>query len=115
MSRGQMSMEDIIVALINEKLFGMVECDIRVPDRLPAHLSHPTMTHYEYFSEMSPLFCTSDIPFDVIGHHMQNHAKYFHLSDKLRRLLVGGMRARQLIIATLLLKWFISHGLDVTK
>lgn len=25
------------------------------------------------------------------------------------------MRARQLLIATLLLKWYISHGLDVTK
>lgn len=48
-----MSMEDIIVAVINEKLFGMVVCDISVPDRWPAHLSHPTMTHYEYFSEMT--------------------------------------------------------------
>lgn len=66
-------MEDIIVAVMNENLFGMVECDIRVPVRQPTHLRHPTMTSYEYFSEMSPLFCTSDIPFDVRGHHMQNH------------------------------------------
>lgn len=73
------------------------------------------MTSYEYFSEMSPLFCTSDIPFDVRGHHMQNHAKRFHLSNKLHRLLIGGMRARQLLIATLLLKWYISNGLEVTK
>lgn len=71
MSRRQMSPEDIIVAVMTEKLFGMVECDIRVPDMWPAHFSHPTMTPYEYFSEMSPLFCTTDIPFDVIGHHMQ--------------------------------------------
>lgn len=67
-----MSPEDIIVAVMTEKLFGMVECDIRVPDMWPAHFSHPTMTPYEYFSEMSPLFCTTDIPFDVIGHHMQS-------------------------------------------
>lgn len=46
-------MEDIIVAVINEKLFGMVECDISVPDTWPAHLRHPTMTHYEYFSDMT--------------------------------------------------------------
>lgn len=46
---------------------------------------------------------------------MQNHAKRFHLSDKLRRLLIGGMQARQLLIGTLLLKWYKSHGLEVTK
>lgn len=68
MSRGQMSPEDIIVAVMTEKLFGM----IRVPDMWPAHFSHPAMTPYEYFLEMSPLFCTTDIPFDVKGHHMQS-------------------------------------------
>ncbi|XP_052693820.1 uncharacterized protein LOC128172088 [Crassostrea angulata] len=115
MSHGRMSQEDLIAAVMSDKLFGMVECDIRVPDTWPAHFSHSTMTPYEYFSEMSPLFCTTDIPFDVIGHHMQDHAKRFNLSEKPRRLLVGGMRARQLLIATPLLKWYINHGLEITK
>lgn len=73
------------------------------------------MTPYEYFSDMTPLFGTSDIPFDAIGSHMQHHAKDFHLSTKHRRLLVWGMHLRQLLIATPLLKWYISHGLEVTK
>lgn len=114
-NQGHLSPEEVIEAVMSDKLFGMVECDIRVPDTWPAHFSHPTMTPYEYFSEMSPLFCTSDIPFDAIGSHMQHHAKVFHLSTKPRRLLVGGMRARQLLIATPLLKWYISHGLEITK
>lgn len=46
---------------------------------------------------------------------MQNHAKRFNLSTKPRRLLVGGMRARQLLIATPLLRWYIEHGLEITK
>lgn len=46
---------------------------------------------------------------------MQHHAKVFHLSTKPRRLLVGGMCARQLLIAIPLLKWYISHGLEITK
>lgn len=83
MSQGSLSSEDVIVAVMNDTLFGMVECDIRVPDTWPAHFNHSTMTPYEYFSEMSPLFCTTDIPVDAIGHHMQNHAKRFHLSTNL--------------------------------
>lgn len=64
---------------------------------------------------MSPLFCTTDIPFDVLVQHMQNQANRFDLSTKPRRLLVGGMCARQLLIATPLLGWYINHGLGITK
>lgn len=75
------------------------------------------LTLFKYISEMStsPLFCTTDIPFDVIGPHMQNHANRFDLSTKPLRLLVGGMRARQLLIATPLLRCYINHGLEITK
>jgi hypothetical protein len=65
----------------------MVECDIRIPDDWPSHFQHPTMTPYEYFEEMSPLFCTTDL----ISEHMQDHIQRFELSEKPRRLLVGGM------------------------
>lgn len=107
--------EQVIQAVMNGKLFGMVECDIRVPEVWPVYFSHPTMSPFEYFSEMSPLFCTTGIPFDVIGPHMQNHANCFDMSTKPRRLLVGGMRARQLLIATPLLRWYINHGLEIAK
>lgn len=107
--------KEVIQAVVNGKLFGMVECDIRVQEVWPVCFSHPTMSPFEYFSEMSPLFCTTDIPFDVIGPHMQNHANRLDLSTKPRRLLVGGMRARQLLIATPLLLWCINHGLEITK
>jgi hypothetical protein len=78
----------------------MVECDIRVPNKWPSYFQHPTMTPYEYFEEMSPLFCTIDVPFELIGEHMQEHVRRFELSEKPRRLLVGGMRARQMLLAT---------------
>ena len=77
--------------------------------------SHPTMSPYEYFEEMSPLFFTTDVPFDVVGSHMQTHIKKFDLSKEPRQFLVGGMKARQIILATPLLKWYLNHGLEVTK
>jgi hypothetical protein len=73
------------------------------------------MTPAQYFEEMSPLFCTTEVPYDIIGEHMQEHVRRFGLSKKPRRLLVGGMKARQLLIATPLLKWCLEHGLEVTK
>jgi hypothetical protein len=61
---------DILEGVASGRLFGMVECDIRVPDEWPSYFQHPTMTPYEYFEEMSPLFCTTDVPFELIGEHM---------------------------------------------
>ena len=106
---------EILEGVSAGSLFGMVECDIRVPDEWPSHFRHPTMTPYQYFEEMSPLFCTTDVPFELIGDHMQDHVRRFQLSEKPRRLLVGGMRARQMLIATPLLKWYLEHGMIVTK
>jgi hypothetical protein len=111
----QMTEIEILNSVLNETLFGMVEVDLQVPDEWPAHFQHPTMTPYEYFSEMSPIFCTSEVPYDVIGEHMQQHIKDFELSTKPRRLLVGGMRAKQILLATPLLKWYLEHGMEVTK
>ena len=101
---------EILAGVQSGGLFGMVEVDIRVPDQWPAHFSNPTMTPYEYFQEMSPLFCTTDVPLEVIGSHMQEHVDRFGLSQKPRRLLVGGMKAKQILLATPLLKWYLDHG-----
>ena len=106
---------EILAGVQSGQLFGMVEVDICVPDQWPEHFSHPSMSPQQYFEEMSPLFCTTDVPFDVIGPHMQTHIRKFGLSQKPRRLLVGGMKARQILLATPLLKWYLDHGLQVTK
>ena len=46
---------------------------------------------------------------------MQNHIRQHQLSEQPRRLLVGGMKARQIMLATPLLRWYLQHGLVVTK
>jgi hypothetical protein len=101
--------------VVKDQLFGMVEVDIEVPKQWPSYFDHPTMTPYQYFREMSPLFCTTDIPYEVIGKHMQDHVEKYNLSKHSRRLLVGGMKGRDLLIATPLLQWYLNHGMVVTK
>ena len=98
------SPEIILKSVMNDTFFGAVEIDLEVPDNLKP-----------YFSEMCPIFCTTDIPMSCIGSHMQEIAKELELSEKPRRLLVSGMRARKILIASPLLKWYINHGLIVTR
>ena len=73
------NIKDLIKDILNEKLFGFVEVDIKVPDEL-----------YDKFSEMSPIFKNIAIDSskkDVIGEHMFNYCQNnnipLHKSKKL--------------------------------
>ena len=88
------SQSSILKAVCSGSLFGMLEVDLHVPD-----------DKYDYFSEFSPIFCNSNIPYTCIGNHMKEHCENFNLSKRGRRLLVGGMKAKNILIASELLKW----------
>ena len=101
---GSLKEDEILTLVKNEKMFGMVECDIEVPNHLKDH-----------FSEMCPLFCTTEVHFEDVGRHMQDHIISENFSREPRRLLIAGLKAEKLLIATPLLKWYLEHGLKVTK
>ena len=106
----------LIKAIQDESLFGMVEVDIEVPTKWDAgFINKPNCSPYKYFQEMSPIFATTEVEFRDIGPHMQSHIRKKKLSEKPRKLLVGGMRGRQMLFATPLLKWYLDHGLKITK
>lgn len=58
----KVSESEILEAVYDGRLFGMIEVDISVPDEWPSHFQSQ-LQPYDYFEEMAPLFCTSDIPF----------------------------------------------------
>lgn len=113
----EVNSDQIIEGIMNEDLFGFVEVDLQVPDNWDEVNYKPTTTlsPREYFKEMSPIFCTTEIPFDKIGEHMKAHVTEENLSQKSRYLLVGGMRAEKILLFTPLLRWYIFHGLKVTN
>ncbi|KAJ8311210.1 hypothetical protein KUTeg_011238 [Tegillarca granosa] len=113
-NRKRVTEKEILKGVQEEKLFGMVEVDIQVPEKWSSDFKH-RLSPYEYFQEMSPLFCTTDVPFEAFGEHMQRHVENHNLSKASRRLLVGGMKAQQMLLASPLLKWYLDHGLQVTK
>lgn len=104
--KGSVTEKQIINAVMHNSIFAAIEVDIMTPNENNLQ---------SYFQEMTPIFCTSDIPFDSIGEHMQTFVNDFDLSKKDRRLLVGGMAATKILIASPLLKWYLDQGLKVTK
>ena len=95
----------------------MVEVDISVPESWEEVSSRPD-THLspkEYFHEMMPLFGNAEIEFEDFGEHMQQYITENELSRNSRRLLIGAMKAEKMLIATPLLKWYINHGMKISK
>ena len=60
-------------------------------------------------------FYTSEVKFDDTEEHMQNHAKRFGMSTTPTKLLIGGVKAKKTMFATPLLKWYLDHGMKITK
>ena len=135
--KGKMRPECIIDFVIDDKFFGMVEVDISVPETWrsldnegddnddddddddgdneePPRFQH-VLPPKEYFADMPPIFCTTDVPFEHFGVHMQEFVRANDLSMKPRRLLVGGMSAKKILLITPLLRWYLSKGLRVTR
>ena len=95
--------EKIIRAICDESLFGVVECDIRVPDHLKAK-----------FSEMCPIFKNTEISREDIGEFMQAFAEEQNIMPQPRRSLIGSYFGERILLATPLIKWYLEHGLEVT-
>jgi hypothetical protein len=94
--------------LVNEvkegKVFGLVQCDIHVPPQLEQH-----------FREMPPIFKNTNVSRDDIGDYMKSYAEVNKIMTQPRRTLIGSMRGEKILLATPLLRWYLQHGLIVTR
>ena len=108
------SEDQILTGVEDGTLFGMVEVDISIPETWkPGKEKH--LPPKEYFSEMAPIFSTCDVPFTAFGEHMKEHLLKQGMGSGSRRLLVGGLRAKKILLATPLLKYYLELGLEVTR
>ena len=99
-----MTEQQIITAMMNDTFFGLIECDISVPDHLK-----------DYFSEMSPIFKNIDIKLENISEHMQEFAKSSGHLKQPQRMLIGSLKGEKILLLTPLAKWYVNHGLKITK
>ena len=98
----KMTQQQIIAAVVDGTLFGMVECDVRVPEHLQDH-----------FAEMQPIFKNTTVTRDDIGPFMRQYAEEHDILTKPRRMLVGSYIGDKILLTTPLLRWYIAHGLVV--
>ena len=98
----KMTQQQIITAVVDGTLFGMIECDVRVPDNLREH-----------FAEMQPVFKNTTVTRDDIGPYMRQYAEEHNILTKPRRMLVGSYRGEKILLTTPLLRWYLAHGLVV--
>ncbi|EGZ27443.1 hypothetical protein PHYSODRAFT_321246 [Phytophthora sojae] len=98
----------IVDDIVYDKIFGFLECDIRTPEHLKP-----------YFSEMTPIFKNTLIDCSdqsVIGQHMFEYNEERKQSRaKPARKLIGSYFGEKILIYAPLLKWYISHGMEITK
>ena len=99
-----MTQQQIITAVFDGTLFGMVECDVRVPSELRAH-----------FAEMQPIFKNATVTGDDIGSFMRQYAEEHDIMSTPRRMLVGNYHGEKILLATPLLRWYLAHGLVVDR
>ena len=90
-----MTQQQILAAVVDGTLFGMVECDVRVPEELQ-----------DYFSEMQPVFKNASVTRDDIGPFMRQYAEEHDILSMPRVMLVGSFRGVKILLATPLLRWY---------
>ena len=97
--------DKLIQNVLNGKLFGFFQVDIEVPEQL-----------LDKFSEFSPLFILSEVPEDQIPQHMEDYKiNTGRKKIKNNKKLLGVMKAEKILLYSPLLKWYLNHGLQVTK
>ena len=97
--------DEIILKVLNDELFGFFEVDLEVPDQLR-----------DKFSEFCPLFVISEVPEERIPQHMKDYKiNTGRKMIKNNKKLLGVMKTEKIMIYSPLLKWYLNHGLQVTK
>ncbi|GFR89462.1 hypothetical protein ElyMa_000794500 [Elysia marginata] len=70
--------KELIEAIKNNTIFGLVQCDVVVPQELE-----------EKFSELQPIFKNTNVGIDDIGEHMKTFATENKLLKQPRKTLIG--------------------------
>jgi hypothetical protein len=90
--------------ILNDKLFGFIQVDIETPEELKEH-----------FSEMTPIFKNAEINFEDIGEYMQNYHTQNNIPFNKGKKLIGSYFGKEILLYSPLLKWYLQHGLVITK
>ena len=90
--------------ILNDKVFGFLKVDIETPEHLK-----------KYFEEMTPIFKNTVVNYEDMGTYMQEYHKQNNISFVKSKKLIGSYFGKEILLYTPILKWYIKHGLKITK
>ena len=102
-ARWTMKSQQILSGVRAGTVFGLIECDLCVPEALREH-----------FAETQAVFKNIRLTRDDLGPFMRRYAEEHNIMATPRRMLVGSYRCDKILLATPLLRWYMDHGLEVT-
>ena len=97
-----MTQQQILRGVRDGTVFGMIECDICVPEEL-----------HDHFAEMQPVFKNISLVREDLGPFMRRYAEEHNIMTIPRRMLVGSYYGDKILLATPLLRWYLDHGIEV--
>jgi hypothetical protein len=98
------SFERYVEQIRDGSFFGMVECDIVVPQELRSK-----------FSEMAPIFKNVAVGSDQLGEGMRSAAKRIGYLKRPVKMLIGSLRGDKVLLASPLARWYLEQGLIITE
>ena len=97
-------LKKILNDICNGDLFGCIEVDIEVKD----DAKHK-------YNEYPPFFVTCEVSKDLIREHMTDYCNKNDINFKTKKLLLSGLKAGKILLATPLLNWYLNHDCNVTR
>ena len=99
-----LSRKKMITALSNGSIFGLAMVDIKTPEYLK-----------EYFSIMQPIVLNRIVKREDLGELMKKYCIENKQMSRPRKVLGQAFSAKNILLTTPLLKWYINKGMIVTK
>ena len=97
-------MEAVLRAIREDRVFGLAQVDLHTPEALKAR-----------FRDLPPVFKSATVSLEDAGPHMQAFCRDHDLECPPRVSLISSYFARQALIPTPLLRWYLENGLVVTR
>ena len=99
-----LSEEQLMQEIRSLRLFGFVQCYLKVPEHLKA-----------YFNNFPPIFKNAVVSRYDIGDLMKEYAEKEGIRSQPRRMLISSFHLRNGTIITPLLLYYLNLGLECTK
>ena len=97
-----MTVNEFIKKILDDDLFGLVQCDIHVPEHMKS-----------YFAQFPPVFKNTNVSLEDVGPHMKGICDRYGFLKTPRRTLISSFFGEEMLLTTTQIKWYIDHGKNI--